>query len=278
MPSASVASRTWKPFRRRTARTPSAADAVHRGAVRQPGVEEGLGLGDPDLANAAPQPGRPVERADHDRQDEHDERRAEPRRAEDREDRQALEDVDEAGTEERVVSRVDLVHRGGVVGRGAEREVGQLLDRHPDDGHQHQEDDLGDGEIDRREEPPQSLPDAGEDVGAGRSGGGRGDDGRGRDGRLLDGHDRRQGRPQAHGRGAGLRPHAGARPRARQRGPRRTPPGRGRSRPGCYTGAAPRLAGSIGAAVTRSLPPRFDAYIAPSALIISWSAVSPSSG
>jgi hypothetical protein len=39
--------------------------------------------------------------------------------------------------------------------------------------------------------------------------------------------------------------------------------------PGCYTGAAPRLADSIGAAVTRSLPARFDAYIAPSALIMS---------
>ncbi len=179
------------------------ADPVHGRTVGQAWVEEGLGLGDPDLTDTAPQPRGPVERADHDRQDEHDEGRAEPRRAEDREDRQALEDVDETGTEERVVSRVDLVHRRGVVGRGAEREVGQLLDRHPDDGHQHQEDDLGDGEVDRREEPPQSLPDAGEDVGAGRSGGGRGDDGRGRDGRLLGGHDRRQGRLQAHSRAPG---------------------------------------------------------------------------
>ena len=38
--------------------------------------------------------------------------------------------------EDRVVAGVELVDRRGVVGRGAEREVGELLDGHPDDREQ----------------------------------------------------------------------------------------------------------------------------------------------
>ena len=46
----------------------------------------------------------------------------------------------------------------------------------------------------------------------------------------------------------------------------------------CYTGETGRPGCGIGTPVTRSLPARFEAYIAPSALIISSSAVRPSSG
>ena len=156
--------------------------AVHRGAVGQDRVEEGLGLGDPDVADAAPQLGRPIERADDDRGDEDDQPGAEPGRAEDREQRQPLHDVHDRRPEDRVVAGVELVHRRRVVGRRAEGEVGQLLDRHPDDRQQGQEDDLEDREVDRREEVPQPVAHAGWDVPAGRSGGGRRDGGRTRDG------------------------------------------------------------------------------------------------
>ena len=122
---------------RRRPRPPSIA--ARSGRMR---VEERLRLGDPDVADAAPQPRRPVERADDDRDDEHDERGAEPRRAEDREDRQPLQGVDDARPEERVVAGVQVLERGRVVRRRAEGEVGQLPDRHPDDRQQRQEDDL----------------------------------------------------------------------------------------------------------------------------------------
>lgn len=46
----------------------------------------------------------------------------------------------------------------------------------------------------------------------------------------------------------------------------------------CYTGVTGRPVVWIGTPVTRSLPARFEAYIAPSALMISSSAVCPSSG
>jgi hypothetical protein len=42
----------------------------------------------------------------------------------------------------------------GVVRRGSEGEVGELLDGHPDDREQQQEGDLEDREVDRREEVP----------------------------------------------------------------------------------------------------------------------------
>ena len=51
--------------------------------------------------------------------------------------------------------------RGRVVGRRAEREVGQLVDGHADDRQQRQEDDLEDGEVDRREQLPQARTRAG---------------------------------------------------------------------------------------------------------------------
>ena len=118
-------------------------------------------------------------------------------RPEDREHRQPLERFDQPAPEERVVARVDLVHRGRVVGSGAEREVGQLLDRHADEGHQHEQDDLGDREIDGCEQPPHALADPGQDVRARGTCRSRWDDGRSRDGRLLDGRERRHG----HARG-----------------------------------------------------------------------------
>ena len=156
--------------------------AVHRGTVRQDRVEEGLGLGDPDVADATPQLGRPIERADDDRGDEDHQSGAEQRRAEDREQRQPFHDVHDRRAEDRVVAGVELVHRRRVVGRRAEGEVGQLLDGHADDRQQGQEDDLEDREVDRREEVPQPVAHAGWDVPAGRSGGGRRDGGRARDG------------------------------------------------------------------------------------------------
>ena len=182
VPSASVASRTWKPVAAQDAADVVGRHAVHRGTIGQARVEVRLGLGDPDVADAAPQPRRPVEGADDDRGDEHDQAEAEPRRAEDREQRQPLHDVDERGAQDRVVPGVGLVHRERVVGRRAEREVGQLLDGHADDGEQRQEDDLEDGEVDRREQVPQPVAQPGWQVAAGRSGSGRRDDGRARDG------------------------------------------------------------------------------------------------
>ena len=53
------------------------------------------------------------------------------------------------------------LHRGGVVGRRAEREVGQLPDGHPDDREQREHDDLEDGEVDRRQQAPQPVPERG---------------------------------------------------------------------------------------------------------------------
>ena len=100
--------------------------AVHGGPVGQDRIEVRLGLGDPDVADAAPQPGRAVEGAHDDRDDEHDQPGAEPRRAEDGEDRQPIERVDHAGAEQRVVARVEVLERGRVVGRRAEGEVGHL--------------------------------------------------------------------------------------------------------------------------------------------------------
>ena len=183
VPSAVVASRTWNPLRRRTPPDVVGREAaVHRGAVGQDRIEERLGLGDADVADAAPQPGRPVERADDDRDDQHDQRGAEPRRAEDREHRQPVERVHHARSEERVVAGMQVLHRRRVVGRRADREVGDLADGHPDDREQGQEDDLEDGEVDRREQPPHPVPDPGGDVPARRSSGGRPGDLRARDG------------------------------------------------------------------------------------------------
>ena len=69
VPSSAVASRTWKPLRRRTAPDVAGRHAVHRGPIGQARIEVRLGLGDPDVADAAPQAGRPVERAHDDRHD-----------------------------------------------------------------------------------------------------------------------------------------------------------------------------------------------------------------
>ena len=75
--------------------------------------------------------------------------------------------VDQRRPEGRVVAGVDLVHRRRVVAGRAEGEVGQLLEGHPDDGHQGQQDDLDDGEVDRREQAPEALPEPGQRIGRG---------------------------------------------------------------------------------------------------------------
>ena len=182
VPSTSVASRTWKPLRRRTVRTVSARNAVHRRAIGEARVEVGLGLGDTDVADAAPELRRTVERAHDDRDDEHDQPRTEPRRAEDREQREPLHDVDDARAQDRVVAGVQVVQRRRVVRRRTEGEVGKLLDRHPHDREQRQEGDLEDGEVDGGEQVPQPVAETGRDVPIGRSGRGRRDDRRARDG------------------------------------------------------------------------------------------------
>ena len=82
--------------------------AVHRGPVGQERIEVRLGLGDPDVADTAPQAGRAVERADDDREDEHDEPGAEPRRAEDRRRPTADRARRRAGAEQRVVAGVEV--------------------------------------------------------------------------------------------------------------------------------------------------------------------------
>ena len=154
----STASRRTENRWRRSVRTHGlGADAGDQRPVRQPLVEVGLRLDDPDVRTLPPQPRRAVEGADDDRDDEHDEPDAEPGRGEDVEQAQAVERVDDARAERRVVDLVELVHPGRVVGRRAEREVGQLLDRHPDDREQGQDDDLDDGEVDRGEQAPDAV-------------------------------------------------------------------------------------------------------------------------
>ncbi len=81
---------------------------------------------------------------------------------------------------------MDVVHRGRVIGRRALGEVGELLDGHPDDRQDRQEDDLDDGKIDRGQEPPDALAQLSERVGGGAGGRCRPDRGRCRHGRALD--------------------------------------------------------------------------------------------
>ncbi len=189
------------------ARDVGRTDPRHRRAVRQARVEEGLRLGDPDRRHVPPQPRRPIEGADDDRDDEDDQGHPEDGGLEDRKGAQPLEHADRRRAEDRVIAGADLVHRRGVVAGRAEREVGQLLEGHPDDREDRQEDDLDDGEVDRRQEPPQPLPELGQWVGRRAGGRGRANSGRRRhdarsldaDGGLLDrsGHvtrDRQRGR------------------------------------------------------------------------------------
>ena len=101
---------------------------------------------------------------------------------------EALQDVDKPRPEDRVVARVEPVHRRGVVAGRAEREVGQLLEGHADRREDRQRDDLDDGEVDRREQSPEAPAEPGErivgvPVVAGAAGrGSRSDGGRRRDG------------------------------------------------------------------------------------------------
>ena len=138
--------------------------AGHRCAVGQDRVEERLRLGDPDFGDPAPQSWRAVQGADHDRDDQHEQRRAEPDRSEHLEDAEPLQRLDDTRPEQGVVAQVELVHREAVVPGRAEGEIGQLLDRHPDDREQDDDDDLGDREVDRGQQAPQALPDPGDGV------------------------------------------------------------------------------------------------------------------
>ena len=90
--------------------------ARHDRPVRQLRIEIAVGLGDPDLDRLAPHPRRPVERADDDRDEEHDERATEPGRREDAEHLEALEEVHDARPERRVIAVVEEGHLGRVVG------------------------------------------------------------------------------------------------------------------------------------------------------------------
>ena len=135
------------------------AEPVHGRPIGQARVVERLRLDDPDVARLAPQPGRAVEGAAHDRDDQDHQRRAEPPGAEDTEDLGTLEQPDEVGAEERIVPGVELAHRRGVVGRRPECEPGQLLDDHADEAHQQQDHDLGDGHVDRGQQPPDRAAD-----------------------------------------------------------------------------------------------------------------------
>ena len=68
------------------------------------------------------------------------------------------------GGQRRVVDRVELVHLVGVVGRRAEREARQLAQRHADDREQREDADLEDGEVDRGQQAPDGVGDAGRDA------------------------------------------------------------------------------------------------------------------
>ena len=165
--------------RARPRATSAALDPGHRRAIGQARVEERLRLGDPDRRHVPPQPRRPVERADDDRDDEDDQgpsRRWRDLKIAKAPSRSSTPTA--AGPEDRVVAGVDLVHRRRVVAGRAEREVGQLLEGHPDDREDRQEDDLDDGEVDRRQEPPQPLPELGQRVGRRAGGRGRANGGR----------------------------------------------------------------------------------------------------
>ena len=144
--------------------------------IGQPRVVIRVGLGDADVARLSPQAGRPVERADDDRDEEKDERAAEPRRAEDVEDLGALEEIDDGGAEDRVVAIVDLAHLGQVVGApgaGTEREARQLADDEPHGRHDPEHDDLEHRELDRGAQPPERAAETRERIEPGRAGGAR---------------------------------------------------------------------------------------------------------
>jgi hypothetical protein len=145
-------------------------DARERGPVRQPRIEERLGLCDSHRGHVPPEPRRAIQRAHDDRHDQDHEADPEDRRLEDREGTEPLQHVDEPRTEDRVVADVDVLDGGRIVARRAEREVRKLLECHPDHGQDRQEDDLDDREIDRRQQPPDPLAELGERVGRGGGG------------------------------------------------------------------------------------------------------------
>ena len=88
--------------------------AARSGSAR---VEVAVRLDDPDVGRLAPQPRRPVERADDDRDEQQDEAGAEPGRAEDLEELGPLHEVDDRRSEHGVVAGVDVRHLADVVGR-----------------------------------------------------------------------------------------------------------------------------------------------------------------
>ena len=150
-----------------------------------------------------------------------------------------------AGAEDRVVAVVDLGHRGRVVGRRAEGERRQLADGHPDDGEQRQDDDLGDREVDRRQQAPDRATEPGRRIQLWRAGAG---EGRGRTGDRTApsgaagagvGGDRR-GRGGVGRRGAEPAARAASRPRSKSatRSSRSSSPTETRSRPAVIPASA----------------------------------------
>ena len=143
----------------------------------------------------------------------------EPGRAEDAEDLEPLERIDQAHAEDRIVSIVDRGHRRLVVRQGAEGEARQLPDRHPDDRHERQDDDLGHGEVDRSQQAPDGAPEPGGRVRLdGSRPGGPGEEERTGDRSLLDGRRGEAGdrAPLGAGRGPAARRRRG-RSRSRDR-------------------------------------------------------------
>jgi hypothetical protein len=148
-----------EPVAAQDARGIGGGDAREQGPIREHGVVVPVRLDDADLCALPPQPRRAVDGARDDRQDEHHQPHAEPRRAEHVEQLEAIESAHHARSQHRVVERVELVHLVRVVGGRAEGEARQLAQDHADDGEQREHDDLEDREVNRRQQAPGAVGD-----------------------------------------------------------------------------------------------------------------------
>ncbi len=119
---------------------------------------EGVRLPNPDMGRLAPQARRPVQRADHDRDDQERQQEGEPPRAEDAEELEAFEKADDTRPERRLQAGSDRVHLLGIVGRAAQGDRGKLGEDDPDHARQRDPHDLQDGEPDRGKEPVDAPP------------------------------------------------------------------------------------------------------------------------
>ncbi len=184
VPSSAAASRTRKPFRRSTRRMPSAGTASIAARSGRIGSKNGSGWS--TRMSLTPRHSRGVRSSVQTTIDRirttsaalnHGERKIVNT---DNRSSASTTPAPNSGSYRACMS----VQRRGVVGRRPGRERRHLADRHADDREERQEDDLEDGEVDRREEVPQPVPEAGGDVPAGRSGRGRPRDLAARDGRA----------------------------------------------------------------------------------------------